>query len=149
MNSQIYSMICSHPRLQRINDNFVRCQACGQSMISQKTLPTNKTIRDFTKENKYFTRNFDRNFSNVLDEVDEISSVPKYEYYTDKLMVNYIRINKAIQFMADPPKYQVDINAQINYLTQANIDKMLRDISAIRIDQSQYINIKSRCNPKM
>ena len=133
MFNKPYGNLCNHNRFKRIDDNFVRCLDCGQSMISQKILEGNKKRNDFTKENKSFNRNFDRNFSNELDEVDELSSRPIYEYYTDRMGANKIIINKQLMFSSNPPKYKVTVNGSDNYLTQQEIHQMLWDINAIRI----------------
>ena len=129
-----YSNVCNHSRLERISSTCVRCLDCGQSMISQKQVPSNKSSKDFSNENKSFTKNFDRNFTNVLEEVDIQSTRPLYEYYTDHSQSNYIVINKQVQFFSDPPKYEVSVNGSVTYLTNEQIQKILRDINAIRID---------------
>lgn len=138
MNSGNYSIICDHKRLNRINKNFVRCLDCGQSMISQQKMLSNKTRQDFTNENKSFVRNFDRNFSNILEETDEQSTKPLYEYYTDRMNTNHIIINKQVQFQSNPPKFEVTVNGSTTYLTNMDIKKMLFDINAIRIDEDQF-----------
>lgn len=130
-----YSKICDHDRLQRIDKNFVRCLNCGQSMISQKTMVANKTSRDFIRENKSFAKNFDRNFSNILEEVDEQSSRPLYEYYTDRMQVNHIIVNRQIKFNSNPPKYEVSVNDDKFYLTNEQIQQMLHDTAAFRVDE--------------
>ena len=129
-----YSKICNHNRLQRIGNDFVRCLDCGQSMISQSKLLSNKTRQDFTKENKSFVRNFDRNFSNVLEEVDDQSMEPLYEYYADRMMINKIIINRQVQFQSLPPKFEVFVNGSKTYLTNDDIQKLLIDAGAFRID---------------
>ena len=143
MNSS-YSKICNHNRLQRINSNFVRCLDCGQSMISQANMPTNKTRQDFTKENKSFIRNFDRNFSNVLEEIDDQSIKPLYEYYTDRMMVNVIIIDRQVRFQSNPPKFEVIVNDTKTYLTNDEIQKLLADANAIRVDSDIIKNRRSR-----
>lgn len=129
-----YSIICQHNRLQRIDKDFVRCLECGQSMISQSEIKCNKSRRDFTKENKNFLNNFDRNFSNVLEETDEMTNVPLFEYYADKSLMNKIIINRQVKFNSQPSKYQVQVNDTMSYLTEVDIRKLLSDINAIRID---------------
>ncbi|XWV26580.1 hypothetical protein QJ857_gp0487 [Tupanvirus soda lake] len=131
-----YSKICNHNRLQRINNDFVRCLDCGQSMISQTKMMTNKTRQDFTKENKSFVRNFSRNFSNVLEEVDEQASYPLYEYYADRMMINKIIINRRVQFASDPAKFEVIVNGSKTFLTADEIQKLLMDANAFRVDES-------------
>ena len=133
MFNKSYGNLCNHNRFKRVDGNFVRCLDCGQSMISQKILEGNKTRNDFTKENKSFTRNFDRNFSNELDELDELSTKPIYEYYTDRMDINKIIIDKRPVFSSNPQKYKMTINGSDNYLVQHEIHQMLWDINAIRI----------------
>lgn len=132
-----YSKICNHTRLNRIDENFVRCLDCGQSMISQQKMLMNKTRKDFTKENKSFCRNFDRNFTNIIEETDEESSQPFFEYYTDKNWINLIIINRTVQFKSNPPKYQIKINGRQLYLTDQEINKILMDIDGIKVDEQQ------------
>ena len=136
-----FSIICEHPRLTRIDDNFVRCLKCGESMISQKNMSNNKSNRDFLKENKSAFKNFDRNFSNVLEAAGE-KSQPIYEYYTDRSQANSIVINRQVQFCSDPAKYEVFVNGAKNYFTNDQIQRILQDTSAIRIDQSLAEKIK-------
>lgn len=128
---QNYYPICDHHRLQRIDDNFVRCLQCGQSLISQKLLPNNKSRRDFIKENKNFDKNFDRNFTNVLEEID--TSKPVYDYYTDKMKANKIIVNRQAQFSSSPAKYEVIVNHAKYYLTEPEIKKLLSDINAVHL----------------
>ncbi len=139
-----YSMICGHSRLQRINNNFVRCQDCGQSMISQTNIPVNKTRQDFTKENKSFIRNFDRNFSNVLEETDNQQTEPLYEYYTDRMMINVIIVDRRVQFNSDPPKFKVKVNDNRIYLTNGDIMKLLAETNVIRVDPDVIKNRNRR-----
>lgn len=140
----IYSKICTHNRLERISTDFVRCLDCGQSMISQSKMLLNKTRQDFTKENKSFVRNFDRNFSNTLDEVDDQDSMPLYEYYTDRMMINKIIVNRKVQFHSQPAKYEVFVNGSKTYLTNDEIQKLLIDINALRINESFLKNNNTR-----
>lgn len=129
-----YSEVCNHERLERIDDNFVRCLQCGLSMVSQKQILSNKNRREFTKENKNFSSNYDRNFTNILGEID--NNKPIYEYYTDKLNANKIIVNKQIQFFSNPAKYEVMVNDTKHYLTDGEIRKLLKDINAIHIGQN-------------
>lgn len=129
--------LCDHLRLKRLDNNFVRCLDCGQSIISQKNMIYNKTSKDFSNENKTFTRNFNRNFTNVLEEVDEESTKPVYEYYTDRIGANNIVVNKVVQFSSDPAKFEVIVNGTKHYLTNDEIKKLLSDINAIKVDRNQ------------
>lgn len=134
MNYANYSKICDHARLIRIDSNFVRCQVCGQSMISQQYILLNKNSKDFVNENKSFIRNFDRNFTNELEETNDKLSNPIYEYYTDHLGVNKIIVNRKVQFCSNPPKYEVIVNDSKSYLTNNEIQKILLDINAVKIN---------------
>lgn len=136
MFNNSYSNLCNHRRLQRIDNNFVRCLECGQSMISQKIVASNKTRDDFTRESEFLNRNFNRNFSNEIDQVDEVSNRPVYEYYTDRLGANSIVINKTPVFNSQPLKYEVVINGTKSYLTQSDISKIFFDINAIRVNKN-------------
>jgi hypothetical protein len=107
-------------------------------MISHVKIPINKKERDFVKENKSFIRNFDRNFSNTLEEVDDSVIKPLYEYYMDKRGVNRIIVNRMIQFNSNPPKYEVIVNGHKYYLVEESIIKMLSDIGAIRVDRELF-----------
>lgn len=139
-----YATICSHPRLERIDANFVRCLQCGQSMISQKREVRNKTRQDFTREQPQFVRNFDRNFSNELVETSRPSqSRPLYEYYTDKLGVNSIVIDRRVLFDSDPAKYRCQVNGQTSNLTQTDIHKLLAEIGAFRIDADMFNQLEA------
>ncbi|AKI78997.1 hypothetical protein [Acanthamoeba polyphaga mimivirus] len=133
-----FSTICNHNRLKRIDDNFVRCLDCGLSLINQVKILPNKSRQDFSKENKSFLRNFDRNFSNLIEQVDEESSVPTYKYYADRKWLNLIKINNIVQFQTNPPKYEVFINGEKSYLTQKQIDRIIQTLGVIHIDEDQY-----------
>lgn len=128
-----FSRICDHTRLKRINDDFVRCLECGQSFVNQLYLPMNKKLNDFTRESNIQFKNFDRNFTNTIDEVDEFNSKPINHYYTDKHRINKIIVNWNNQFNSDPPKYQITVNGDKSYLTKNEIKKILRDLRAIRV----------------
>ena len=141
MNIAEYNNICGHNRLVRIDDNFVRCLKCGLSIINKKNITGNKSRRDFETESTSLLRNFDRNFSNVLPQVDEQSNIPLYEYYVDKHGMNKIIINKTVAFDSMPAKYEVIVNDIRDYLTSDAIRKMLNNINAIRIDRDQYNSI--------
>jgi len=140
MSNHNYSRICTHPRLDRINSDFVRCLNCGQSMISQQKMSRNKTRQDFTKENKSFDRNFDRNFTNIIEETDmnHEGSQELFDYYTDRNWANTVVINRTVQFQSNPPKYEVEINGKNTYLTADKIQELLDNIRAVRIDEGQY-----------
>lgn len=138
--NNIYSRICNHARLQRIDNDFVRCLDCGQSMISQKKMVTNKTSIDFARENEQFIRNFDRNFTNTIDEIDQQSLGPIYEYYTDRLMMNKIIVNRQVQFNSQPPKYEVTVNGRKTYMTGDEISKLIASVNARHVDRTMIKN---------
>lgn len=140
-----YSLICTHPRLERLNNNFVRCTQCGLSMVNQQHIPTNKRPSEFISENKSFTKNFNRNFGNVLEEMANNKNLPMLEYYTDKLCANNIVIDRRNLFSSDPPKYAVTVNSAKTYLTDNEIRKLFSDVGAIRVDEN---NIGMKMNIK-
>lgn len=135
-----YARICNHQRLTRLNDNFVRCLDCGQSMVSHYKMALNKRQKDFTKENKSFVRNFDRNFTNVLEEIDEQTNKPLLEYYIDRNWANLVIVNRSVQFQSSPAKYEVVINGERVYLDDLKINKILSELNAIRVDEQQVKN---------
>lgn len=145
MNNLNYGLICNHSRLVRLDKHFVRCLECGQSIPSQIQIKRNKTVNDFVRENKNFTRNFNRNFSNIIEQEEELSdNIPLYEYYTDRLLANTVVVNRKVKFSSDPPKYEVQVNNVRTYLTNNEIQKILRDINAVRIDEMQMNMIQKR-----
>lgn len=139
-----YATICDHGRLVRLNDHFVRCLTCGQSINNPKQIQTNKTGQDFSRENPSYLRNFNRNFSNIIEETDEPFTQPLYEYYVDRRNLNLIMINKSVQFMSYPPQYEVTINGEKTYLDDTQMRKLLADLHAIRIDASHAKNIMNK-----
>ena len=40
-----------------------------------------------------------------------------------------------VQFVSNPPKYEVIVNGMKSYLTNEEIQKILSDINAIRVDK--------------
>lgn len=138
MSNLSYSKICDHTRLSRLDNHFVRCLDCGQSMISHRKMLMNKTRKDFTKENKTFEKNFDRNFTNIIEEIDHHEPIP-YDYYTDKNWVNNIIIDRTVQYLSYPPQYKITINGKQTLMDNQQINKLLDDIHAIRIDEQQFM----------
>lgn len=137
-SNNTYAKLCNHARLKRIDDNFVRCYECGLSMISQKKSNINKSRSDFTNEDKLFLKNFDRNFSNIIEQTDhETSNAPIYEYYSDRHSRNKIIVNKVPVFNSYPHKYEIFINNSQYYLTTDHINKIIRDTNAERVNSVQ------------
>lgn len=123
--------ICEHNRTERINKNFIRCKKCGES-IPSVILKRNKNPNDYIENSSFM--NFDRNFNNVIEEVDEYTNRPIYEYYADSLGINKIIINKAVQFSSNPPRYEVIVNDNKYYLLKNEINKLLNDTKVKKID---------------
>ena len=142
MDSDNFSMICNHEHLYRMDENFVRCRDCGQSMISQVNISINKNRSDFTKENNSFMKNFDRNFSNIIEEKEDCLKDSIYEYYVDRTLSNFIIIDRKIKFKSDPVKFEVKVNGENNYLTQSLINDLLSSINAVRVDKDHFNNLK-------
>ena len=140
-----YETICDHNRLARIDKNFVRCLECGKSMVSQTNIALNKNEKDFVKENSKFTRNFDRNFSNVIEEVEQ--QKPLYEYYTDRNLANLVIVDKKVQFQSYPPTYLLTVNNTHRYCTMDEIKQLISDISAVRIDE-EFAKSRFKINQK-
>lgn len=132
-----YSRICNHRRTTRINENFIRCLECGQSLIYQVRTPSNKSRQEFTKENPSAGRNFDRNFNNFIEEADSVRG-PIYEYYVDRNCVNMIMIDRQVLYRSNPPKYRIIMNGEEAILTDDQIKKILNDVRAVRIDEDQF-----------
>ena len=137
MSTSEFSEICNHDRITRIDDNFVRCAKCGQSMISKINLTGNKTRQDFTNENKSFRRNFNRNFTNEIEEVDQYST-PPIEYYTDINNLNYVIIDRTPIYKTDPIKYKINFNGDVVVMSTDKINEILQKIRAVRIDAEQF-----------
>jgi hypothetical protein len=134
-----YSTICYHERQERINNDFVRCQSCGLSFVNKSKDSRNKTRTDFTNENKSFCRNFDRNFNNIIREEEQHE--PVLEYYAGQNKVNYVVVNKQVQFQSWPPKYKVEVNGKTAYLIDEQIKKLLSDIKAIPVSGEEFNQI--------
>ncbi len=134
MNYSTFSLVCGHPRTERIDNDFVRCLYCKQSFVQQRKKPVNRTQHDFIKEDSSFMKNFDRNFSNIV----ENTTVPKLEYYTDRMAMNTIMINRVNKYRSQPIKFDVVVNGERALLTDKQISKLLTDIYAVRIDKDQY-----------
>lgn len=140
-----YSTICNHPRTVKINGDFDRCLACGQSFIN----PTysklrNKTGQDFAKENKRFVRNFDRNFTNIIEETDYINEPPHIEYYTDRMQTNLVMVNRSDMLPGCPPKYKITVNGDFTYMELEQIRELLAQVDAVKIDEVPYRTLEMR-----
>jgi hypothetical protein len=135
-----YSSVCSHPRIERVDSNFIRCMQCGESMIYSQNISRNKTVYDFVEKNNPMLKNFDKHFSNIVEEIPIKSSDtrhkinPNYEYFSDKLGINKIRINKNPRKYSYPAKYEVLINNIKVLLDRNEIQKLLIDIKAVKIE---------------
>lgn len=125
-----FAKLCFHESTKRINDNFVRCVNCGQSIIKPSTVIANKTRNDFTQENTSFNRNFDRNFSNEISEPDKIRQGP-VQHYSDRYGLNFVTIDWTMQHASNPPKYTIIMNGEKVLVTEKQIDKLLHDMNAI------------------
>ena len=140
-----YSFFCYHQSTRRVDNNYVVCNNCGLSIVSHLQHPRNKNINDFTRENKQFNPN------KVADNIvrfDKINN--QLEYYTDKKFLNKILIDKSstsVQYKSSNSnavvKYKVTINDEPTYYDTDEIDAMLNKINAIRIDATQYSQIKN------
>lgn len=131
-NDTSYWNICDHPRLTRINDNFVRCLTCGCDLISQKKIPRNKTVHDFTAENRSLLKS-NKFFNNL---VENKSDSDMLSYYTDKDGINTVTIDWSNRSQKRPPQYIVIVNGIVTQLTEREINKLLSDLKAIRISLS-------------
>jgi hypothetical protein len=129
-----FSKVCYHDRTTRINNEFVKCVECGQKIVNIQKHITNKTRDDFTRENK----DFSKVFSNEIDFDDEDRKYVRVEYYADRNRVNNIIVNRLNKYFSNPPKYDVNINDKKILLNDMQIDKLLRDTSAMRIDEHQF-----------
>jgi hypothetical protein len=127
--------MCNHQRVKRLDNNFIRCLQCGQSMISQVETPINKTRAEFTQENKQFERNFHRNFSNQIEQTDLHEPAP-LEYYTDKHNLNHVVIDRSPFYATNPPKYKVNFNGEDVVMTDEQINDVLERIKAMRINNN-------------
>lgn len=140
-----YSAICDHPRTIKINGDFDRCLTCGQSFInSTYNKLRNKTSGDFTRENKRFTRNFDRNFTNIIEETDYITEPAHIEYYTDRMQTNLITVNRSDSLPGYPPKYKITVNGEFEYMELEKIRELLARIDAVKIDEIPYKTLEMR-----
>lgn len=137
MLNSSFSGLCDHSRVKRLNENFVRCTKCGQSMISQEDSSLNKSGQDFAKENKSFQRNFDRNFSNVIEEVDQAGPAP-IEFYINPNNNHYLIVDKTVLNNSNPPKFKVNCNGDINVATNEKINEISQRMKAVRVDQEQF-----------
>lgn len=132
-----FTGLCNHDRVKRIDENFVKCVACGHSVVSQSKQPRNKTRHEFTSENKSFQKNFDRNFSNLIPQVENYGPAP-LEYYTDVNQLNFLIVDRTVLFNSDPPKYKISLNDKSATVTDNRIKEIMSDIKAIRVDAQQF-----------
>lgn len=136
MNSG-FSGLCEHSSTKRVNENFIRCNRCGISLINQSSVAPVKSSQDFVKNNKSFERNFDRNFSNVIEEVD-LAGPSRIEYYVNPNDYSYVVIDWTPVFNANPLKYMVNFNGQTTTMTEKKIKEILSKIRATKIDKEQF-----------
>lgn len=140
-----YSFFCYHESTKRIDDVYVKCNNCGLTIISMLQEPKNKSLADFTRENKQF--NPSRYNDNIIRDQYQKSTI---EYYVDKSFLNKIyidRSDKSVQYKSIDSnaiiKYLVNINGSNEYYTNDEILDLLKQISATRITKEQYNQIKN------
>jgi hypothetical protein len=141
MNNNFCSL-CSHSRINRINNDFIRCLTCGESFPNKLITHKNKTIQDFAKESPGFMKNFDRNFTNVIDQNDIYYDEPNYEYYVDASFLNKIIVDKKNLFNSDIPTYRVNINNKVHNIDSEKLQHILDKIGAIKIDKRAFYSSK-------
>lgn len=143
---------CDHERSKRLDKNFVRCIQCGQSFISQETPHQNKRMGNFVNDNNSFQRNFNRNFNNIIPEIESYAPAPT-EYYIDMKWIYYVIIDRTPIYESNPTKYKIEygnINSSdknTNTLTDTQINELLHKIKAIKIPKEQYDSIKNKITP--
>ena len=137
MSVSLTSQMCDHAKTTRLDKNFIRCTKCGQSIISKTETYANKGMKDFVSENKSFQRNFDRNFSNVITEVENYAT-PPVEYYVDANRLNYAIVDRTVLYASNPPKYKIMVNGDTATMTNDRISEFLQQIRAIRIPKEQF-----------
>jgi len=135
-----YSTFCEHRRIGRVDQNFVRCNDCGRSFVDQMSVPSIKKMDDFVKEDQSFQRNFNRNFSNEIEEVESYGP-PPVEYYVDKNWINRIVIKWERIYGSDPAKYHVSLNGDNTSMTNDQIKQLIQSVRATRISKEQFDQI--------
>lgn len=137
MLNSSFSGLCDHSRIKRLNENFVRCTKCGQSMIRQEDVSMNKNGQEFARENKSFQRNFDRNFSNVIEEVDRAGPAP-IDFFINPNNNDYLIVDRTVMNNSNPPKFKINYNGNITVATNDQVNEISQKIKAIRVDQEQF-----------
>lgn len=138
MDNNAFGSICVHDRLERIDKNFVRCLRCGESLVSQAQVLPNKTMNEFLAETKAPLKNFDRNFSNNIEQNLNTNNTPLLEYYMDRMKMNRVVVDRRPKFSYDQPKYVVVVNGNSDYLTDDQIYKMLSTTKCFRVDEATF-----------
>lgn len=128
-----YSILCGHYMNKRINDNFVKCTECGEIIVNQKNIVSNKSQKNFVNENKNYTKNFDRNFSNLIKSEDNIVDDTNL-YYTNRDRTIFFTINPTPITKNSRNIYEIRINGACYYLTNEQIEKILIKYGAIKIE---------------
>ena len=123
-----YGGLCSHSSVRRINNNFIMCNQCGETIVNQLKAPVNKNIKDFTREN--------RSFMKKQDNVPQTRKM--LEYYTDHHGLNHIVIDRSSTTRYSPHKYRVNINGVESWLSNDDIRELLAQSSAMRVDKTAF-----------
>ena len=130
------SLICNHPRKQRIDKNFVLCLSCGDSFVDMKNI-RNKRVEDFARESKHnVSVDFDRHFSNTIPVYAKQSSTGN-EYYMDRAGKNRVIVNRQTG-NAGAVKIRAKINGSTRTIEQSVLSRLLRDMRAIRVDKRVF-----------
>lgn len=132
-----YSNLCYHDRIERIDDTFVQCLQCGESMVNQSYLPSNKRMSEYKSENDRVIRNFDRNFTNIINTAVPKSPI-KNDYYVDRKGMNRVIVDRNRVVQTIPPKYHVVINDNKLLLSEKDIKDVIRRIKGQQVNEQLF-----------
>jgi hypothetical protein len=107
--------ICSHVKCLRLDNNFVRCEGCGDSFVKPATTLENKKCQAFIKDSKFVPVKFD----NKLNRTD-ISKKP-IVHFSDKR-----NLNKLIFRQKDDGSFDARLNGIRMSLSQDDLKCIIK-----------------------
>lgn len=129
-----------HRDVSRIDENFVKCYECGETILQAQNRMTNKTSRDFVQEDKSFRyrKNNSSRYDKHTDYTPKVSSYCKKKYYADRNWINVIMIDYNSTLNTRPVKFRVKLNGQYDSLTLDEILNVIQKLRLIEIDEQGY-----------
>jgi hypothetical protein len=136
MNS--FAGLCSHSRLKRLDQNFVKCVDCGESQIKPVEPTRDELMQKYMDENRFFDDNFIRNFDNKY--------VPQKEWEKSHGLHHKETTSKSLSYMGGYHTYSARdgrMEILVESTMQESSDPKVEPQHAVRVD-GRWFSMSSR-----